>query len=276
MCDEIGCYDSQYFNLYSMFKHNATLFIVNNMEYEHRVHDDSGWTTTHTLYDETYRKMVKRFLSTDYSRMDLLTWQRTTKDTHDLIVQASSRNEDDAWMPFPIGMNYTYVQGNREQIGSHENTVLFAINPLTDRNRRPTGINRSMIVNIAQRNGIRNTSLTPAQFYKSLPSYKFVISPEGNGIDCHRHYEALIAGCIPIIERNPLVEEKYRGCPILWTTDYSEINSSYLERKYEEMKNEVYDFSRLFLRFYSSDTQSEIKKCGNYWMIKHLNTPFYS
>jgi hypothetical protein len=153
--------------------------------------------------------------------------------------------------------------------------ILFAINQFTDRNRRPTGINRNIIVNILESNGIQNRKLSPVEFYKALPSYKFVISPEGNGIDCHRHYEALIAGCIPIIERNPLIEEKYRGCPILWTTDYSEINSSYLERKYEEMKCEIYDFSRLFLSFYSPETQSEIKQCGNYWMIKHLNMRFY-
>jgi hypothetical protein len=211
--------------------------------------------------------------------MDLVTWQITYKDSSSLIVQASSTNEDDAWMPFPIGMCYHYpsqsFKGHRLQIGTHEKTVLFSIKPTTDSRRRPI-VNRMTILKTLNLNGIHNTPCSPDVYYDSLPSYKFVISPEGNGIDCHRHYEALIAGCIPIIERNPLVEEKYRGCPILWTTDYSEINSSYLERKYEEMKNQVYDFSRLFLEFYSSDTQSEIKKCGNYWMTKLTGKPFYS
>jgi hypothetical protein len=103
-------------------------------------------------------------------------------------------------------------------------------------------------------------------YFDTLPSYKFVISPEGNGIDCHRHYEALLAGCIPVIERNPVIEEKYKGCPILYTNDYSEITPAYLELKYEEMKTQTYDFSRLFLEFYPSETQAEIKRCGNYWM----------
>ena len=97
-------------------------------------------------------------------------------------------------------------------------------------------------------------------------SYKFVVSPEGNGIDCHRHYEALLAGCIPIMERNALIEEKYRGCPILYTDDYSEITPTYLNAKYDEMKTQAYDFSRLFLEFYPPETQTEIKRCGNYWM----------
>jgi hypothetical protein len=98
-----------------------------------------------------------------------------------------------------------------------------------------------------------------------LPKYKFIISPEGNGIDCHRHYEALMAGCIPIIEDNELIREKYKGCPILYTKDYSEITKEYLESKYEEMKNKYYDFSRLFLNYYDDKTQIEIKNNGNYW-----------
>jgi len=277
-CDEIGCYDSQYFSLYALFNLNATLFVVDGMEYEHRVHDESGWTTTHTEFDDAYHRMVKRYLSAPHVtyEMDLMTWQRTYKHTRDLIVQASSRNGDDAWMPFPIGMNYTYVQGNREQIGSHTDTILCAITLSTDYARRPSGINRPAIIGTLAANGIANMSLSPIKYYSTLPSYKFVISPEGNGIDCHRHYEALIAGCIPVIERNPLVEEKYKGCPILWTTDYSEITPAYLDSKYEEMKTSVYDFSRLFLGFYPPTLQTEIKQCGNYWMVKHTNSPFYS
>jgi hypothetical protein len=103
-----------------------------------------------------------------------------------------------------------------------------------------------------------------------------VISPEGNGIDCHRHYEALLAGCIPIVEHNPLTEEKYRGCPVLYTHDYSEITPEYLDTKYEEMKNNVYDFSVLYLSYYPAELQSEIKRCGNYWMIRHTGQPVYT
>lgn len=277
MCDEIGCYDSQYFNLYLMFNFNATLRVVENMDYEHRVHDESGWTIDHKQFQEAYEKMKIRYLSSDHLvyRMDLPTWQRTRKHTRDLIVQASSRNEDDAWMPFPIGMNYTFVGPEREQFGSRQNTVLCALNPFTDKTRRQSGVNRRSIINVLERNGIPNEKLTPDGYFQCLPTYKFVVSPEGNGIDCHRHYEALIAGCIPIIERNPLVEKKYHGCPILWTTDYSEITRDYLESKYNEMKNHVYDFSRLFIGFYPTHLQDQIKKCGNYWMMRHGKEPFY-
>jgi len=166
-------------------------------------------------------------------------------------------------MPFPIGMGYRYRQFH---LGSHSQTVLCAMNQYTDTRRRPSGRNRRTILATLQANGIQNTPLSPDVYFDTLPLYKFVISPEGNGIDCHRHYEALLAGCIPVIERNPVIEEKYKGCPILYTNDYSEITPAYLELKYEEMKTQTYDFSRLFLEFYPPETQAEIKRCGNYWM----------
>jgi hypothetical protein len=75
-----------------------------------------------------------------------------------------------------------------------------------------------------------------------------------------------MAGCIPIVEHNPLTEEKYKGCPILYTKDYSEITHEYLEAKYKEMLDKNYDFSRLFLSYYSKEEQLAIKDQGNFWM----------
>jgi hypothetical protein len=208
--------------------------------------------------------------------MSLVSWQYTYKDPSTFIVQASSMNVDDAWMPFPIGMQYTYgyvADARQAQIGSHEKLVLCALTPDTDQRRRPTGKNRRSILAALETNGIHNTFTHT--YFQDLPSYKFVISPEGNGIDCHRHYEALMAGCIPIIERNLLIEAKYAGCPILWTDDYSEITPAYLERVYAEMVHKTYDFSRLRIGFYDFATRSHIKECGNFWMNRILHKPWY-
>lgn len=276
VCDEIGCYDSKYFAMYTLFHMNGTLHVVKNMEYHHRVHDESGWVLTHSEFDNAHDQLVEKYLSKPYLqyKMSLSEWQLTSKRPREFIVQASSTNEDDAWMPFPIGMNYTYP--GTFTFGDHSQQVLCAINPNTDMRRRPIGINRHRVLQTLAANGIRNQSIPQDTYFGILPSYKFVVSPEGNGIDCHRHYEALIAGCIPIVERNALTEQKYIGCPILWTNDYSEITPEYLNAKYEEMKSQVYDFSRLFLAYYPLEIQAEIKRCGNYWMLRHGKKPFYA
>lgn len=112
-------------------------------------------------------------------------------------------------------------------------------------------------------------------YFESLPKYKFVISPEGNGVDCNRHYEALMAGCIPIVELNPIIQAKYGDVPILYTQDYSEITPTYLEEKYAEMLDRKWDFSRLFLSSWSSEEQMLIKYRGDYWCKKLVNKCWY-
>lgn len=213
--------------------------------------------------------------------MTLRAWQQTYKDPKNFIVQASKQDGSDGWLTFPIGMgwqfaaNYSQERAKKWQQGSHQNAVLCAILAISDSRRRPNGINRRTIVSNLERAGIQNVKLSGAHYFNELPCYKFIISPEGNGIDCHRHYEALMAGCIPIIEDNPLVREKYRGCPILYTKDYSEINEFYLEQRYKEMIDKTYDFSRLFLSSYGIEDQIGIKHNGNYWVKKFCYKNWY-
>jgi hypothetical protein len=120
-----------------------------------------------------------------------------------------------------------------------------------------------------------NTNVAPLQYYNILPHYKFVISPEGNGIDCHRHYEALMAGCIPIVEDHPGIREKYAGCPVLFTKDYSEMSNEYLEKTYSEMIDKEYDFSKLLLSSYSNEDRNAIKDNGNYWSYRLTHRRWY-
>jgi hypothetical protein len=74
-----------------------------------------------------------------------------------------------------------------------------------------------------------------------------------------------MAGCIPIVEEHEGIAKKYEGCPILFTKDYSEITPEYLVEQYTKMVHTTYDFSRLFIHFYPSHVQEQIKTCGNYW-----------
>lgn len=203
----------------------------------------------------------------------LRNWQITRKDPSNLIVQASVRDGSDGWTQFPIGMGYKYED---YQFGEHNNLVLCAVSPNTDKRRRPKHPNRESILKTLSSNSIPNTLLHPSQYFKSLPSYKFVISPEGNGIDCHRHYEALVAGCIPIVEYHLGIQGKYGDCPILYTHDYSEITPDYLQTKYEEMIHKQYDFSKLFLSSYPSQVQREIKQNGDFWMKRYTGNPYYN
>ena len=101
-----------------------------------------------------------------------------------------------------------------------------------------------------------------------MGSSKFVISPEGNGLDCHRHYETWITGGIPIIEYNEKIIEKYKDLPILFTKDYSEINENYLNQKYKEFENKYFNYEKLLLENYKGGDRELIKHRSNYWITK--------
>lgn len=219
----------------------------------------------------------------DYTNLSLREWQQIIKPENDLIVQASTIEDHgeggDGLTNCSIGMAHGYCKmkgrTNVTQLGPHTETVFCCVNTWTD-NRRRVNWNRNHIVQTLKQNGIDNHYILPQLYFSLLPKFKFVISPEGNGIDCHRHYEALIAGCIPIVEQNPIIPPKYGdNIPILYTRDYSEITKEYLEEKYKEMIDKKYDFSKLFLSNWPESEQQNIKRRGNYWCMKCEGIKWY-
>lgn len=211
----------------------------------------------------------------------LETWQKQPKKKEELLYNCSEFDrQEDGWIPFTIGMSYQ-IANHTETIqtfhtGSHDQLVLCAVSPWTDRTRRGNTTNcRDRILERLFVNGISNQTLNPASYFQTLPNYKFVISPEGNGIDCHRHYESLMAGCIPIVEEHAGIREKYAGCPVVYTKDYSEITPAYLESIYPSLLHQTWDFSKLILSAYPESVQKEIRANGNYWGMRTLKKTWY-
>lgn len=79
------------------------------------------------------------------------------------------------------------------------------------------------------------------RYRKLLNKYKFVISPPGNGLDCHRTWEAMYLNVIPIVLRSSMTDYFYQlGLPIMLIDDWNEIRSwdeSYLNQEYEVFKS---------------------------------------
>ena len=220
-------------------------------------------------YSEGELSHYKKDQKTDSHKHLLKEWQTIEKPENELIVQASVVDGSDSLTSVPIGMSWQYMfqKGNSKscQTSTHYNLILCAISQDTDSRRRPKGINRKSIIETLERNGIRNINLEHGNYYKLLPTFKFVICPEGNGIDTHRLYESLLAGCVPIVEHNDAIKNKYGNCPILYTIDYSEITIEYLEQKYKEIVEMKWDFSKLFISSWTRDEQLMIRTRGNYW-----------
>lgn len=65
-------------------------------------------------------------------------------------------------------------------------------------------------------------------FLSEVRSHYFTMSPPGNGSDCHRTWEALYVGSVPLCENNYHNREFAKILPILLYDDYKQINLDFL------------------------------------------------
>jgi hypothetical protein len=96
---------------------------------------------------------------------------------------------------------------------------------------------------------------TREDFWKTLNDYAFCLSPKGNGEDCHRTWEILSLGRIPIIERSVL-NHVFEGLPIVEVEDWSIISDVWLKQKHADIlfkfHNKEYKVERLLLTYWKN------------------------
>jgi hypothetical protein len=67
------------------------------------------------------------------------------------------------------------------------------------------------------------------ELWREKTRYAFVVSPHGNGLDCHRTWESLVLGNIVIVKRSSL-DPLYEGLPVVIVEDWREITRENLQR----------------------------------------------
>jgi hypothetical protein len=77
--------------------------------------------------------------------------------------------------------------------------------------------------------------------WKNTCKYAFVLSPFGQGWDCHRTWEALCLGCIPVVKA-PFFTKLFEDLPVLNVNEWSDINQELLQKTIESFKNRKFNF----------------------------------
>lgn len=95
-----------------------------------------------------------------------------------------------------------------------------------------------------------------------LARSKFVLSPEGNGIDCHRTWEAMLVGSIPIITSSKL-DCLFEDLPVVIINDWAEITEEFLQEKYEEMLSKKYNLEKLYTDYWVNKIMNMKSKIKN-------------
>lgn len=91
--------------------------------------------------------------------------------------------------------------------------------------------------------------ITNSNYYNELGKYKFVLSPRGGGEDCHRTWEALYMGCIPIVLSSS-INEIYDELPVLVVNCWSEITEELLHSKWEEYQKREWNMEKLKMTYW--------------------------
>jgi len=179
----------------------------------------------------------------------------------------------------PIGLNYyrhyngiiNWLKINNKPITNHSNILCLNHSPHTN-------TERGKLVEYATKNWMDFCNILPfippeksywkkseiegkikidvsnIKCYDEMRKYKFILSPAGAGIDCHRTWEALYIGCIPIV-LNSIISDLYQDLPIVVVNDWSILTKQFLEEKYKEIeknkKENKYNLSKLYLNYWT-------------------------
>jgi hypothetical protein len=86
--------------------------------------------------------------------------------------------------------------------------------------------------------------------WQIMSTYTFVLSPFGNGMDCHRTWEALCLGCIPILKA-PNFRKMFENLPVLIVDNWSEVNNELLLKTISEFKQRTFNYEKLCLKYWT-------------------------
>lgn len=102
--------------------------------------------------------------------------------------------------------------------------------------------------------GTIKIDITDPKCYNDWMKYKFILSPEGAGLDCHRTWEAIMIGIIPIVKSSS-IDTIFKDLPVVIVKSWDELSIDYLNKKYNEiMKNKMentYNYQKLYLKYWS-------------------------
>lgn len=85
--------------------------------------------------------------------------------------------------------------------------------------------------------------------WKNMIDLAFVLSPHGNGLDCHRTWEALCLGCIPIVKSSG-IDSLFDDLPVWIVKEWKDVTLDGMKQKLEEFKSKSFKYEKLTLAYW--------------------------
>ena len=160
--------------------------------------------------------------------------------------------------PIPIGIaNSHWPHGNPSIIADAQKRSLDGIKDIV------LYVNYTASTNFGEReralSHLNKFPFTFVSLRKSFEDYMvdlahslFVLSPPGNGPDCHRTWEALYVGAIPIVKNNSIIA-LYKDLPVLIVDDWQDIDEEMLVKQYHEISSQTNNLQKLYADYWFNE-----------------------
>lgn len=171
---------------------------------------------------------------------------------HEYIDKIFSQNYDysikhEKIFHYPIGidlhtpkflLNFNYEEKMKYYLDIRKSSIDYVLNKVfCDTHNSNSHPDRKIMFKKLRRNrfiDFLDEKLSFFDIIKKYRNYRFVLSPRGNGLDCHRTWELFLLGCIVITETSPLDNMwKENNLPVIILKDYNELNISNLHLRLE-------------------------------------------
>lgn len=72
---------------------------------------------------------------------------------------------------------------------------------------------------------VDRSKLDYIEYLTQIKRHKYTLCPRGHGLDCHRTWEVLMMGRVPILIREGQMERLYKGLPVLFIDGWENLNN---------------------------------------------------
>jgi hypothetical protein len=149
------------------------------------------------------------------------------------VYSVNTTEENSGVKPLPIGLENRHLKANgvgrrykiqQEEIfrvnrsTGHKNDLFASFNVATNTSER----SKAKIDILKYGYIFTEPKLTTKKYQRCVNNSRFVVSPPGNGIDCHRTWEAIYLGAIPIVLKQCLSKELINLFPIIAVSEWGE------------------------------------------------------
>ena len=88
--------------------------------------------------------------------------------------------------------------------------------------------------------------LPRAEMWHRNAQYFFTISPRGRGMDCHRTWESILLGSVPVIPDLP-INSLFQTLPVVIVKDWAQVTPQFLEQEQQRILSQTFDFAPVLL-----------------------------